>query len=349
MAAACTVGKHMDTPKDLLVHQLFQYAQNGQIAYGHQDDLCYGHDWRVDDWETDSLLRSDVKAVCGHYPMVMGFDLGDIEHGDSANLDGVPFDLIRKAALTHIERGGIVTLSWHPDNIFTGGDAWDVSSNQVVKSILPGGELSAMFREWMSRAADFIESLGDVPVIFRPWHESTGSWFWWGRDLCTPEQYIELYRLTWVYFTKDRGLTNLLWCYSPNGYCTPEQYMEMYPGDEFVDILAVDTYDYLGIDGYEEGSARFMEALRNDLTKLNVFATEHKKLQALSETGLEGVVNPVWWTEVLYPVIKDFPISYVLTWRNAWDRPTHFYGPWEGLENAGDFKQFADKENIIML
>ena len=350
LLASCSTGKPMETPKDILVHQLFGFSENGKIAYGHQDDLCYGHSWRVEDVENDSLLRSDVKAVCGRYPMVVGFDLGDIEHPDStSNLDGVPFDLIRRAALKHIERGGIVTFSWHPDNIFTGGDAWDVSSDQVVKSILPGGELYAMFRQWMSRAADFIESLGDVAIIFRPWHESSGSWFWWGRDLCTPEQYIELYRQTWVYFTKERGLTNILWCYSPNGYCPPDVYMERYPGDEFVDILAVDTYDYVGADGYEEGSARFMEALRSDLTKLNVFATEHKKLQALSESGLEGIVNPVWWTEVLYPVISDFPISYVLTWRNAWDRPTHFYGPWEGFEHAGDFKQFAQKDNIVLL
>ena len=347
--ASCSTGKPMDTPKDLLVHRLFEYAENGQIAYGHQDDLVYGHAWKVEDVEADSLLRSDVKDVCGHYPMVVGFDLGDIEHGAENNLDGVPFGLMRKAALKHIERGGIVTFSWHPDNIVTGGDAWDVSSDQVVKSILKGGEHHVEFKQWLSRAADFIESLGDVAVIFRPWHENVASWFWWGGNLCTAEEYRELYRLTWVFFTQERGLTNILWCYSPNGDCTPDEYMERYPGDEFVDILGFDTYEFVGQGGLEEAGAAFMGEIRDNLVKLNAFASDHKKLQCLSETGLEGIPDPVWWSEVLYPVIKDFPISYVLTWRNAWDKPTHFYGPWEGFENAGDFKKFSESEGIVML
>ena len=348
--SACTTGKHMDTPKDKLVHQLFEFAEQGKIAYGHQDDLSYGHAWTVEDWESDSLERSDIKAVCGSYPMVVGFDLGDIEHGADKNLDGVPFGLIRKAALKHIERGGIVTFSWHPDNLVTGGDAWDVSSDQVVKSILPGGDKHAEFMEWLRRAADFIESLGDVAIIFRPWHENVASWFWWGGNLCSADEYRELYRLTWVYFTKDRGLTNIVWCYSPNGDCTPDEYMDRYPGDEFVDMLGFDTYEFAApMAPLEEDGAYFMEELRDNLVKLNAIATEHKKLQCLSETGFEGIPDPHWWTEVLYPVIKDFPISYVLTWRNACDKPSHFYGPWPGFEWAGDFASFAGYENIVML
>ena len=126
----------METPKDQLVLRLFTFAESGRIAYGHQDDLSYGHAWRVEDWENDPLDRSDVKAVTGKYPMLAGFDLGGIERADSCNLDGVPFGLIRKAALLHIERGGIVTFSWHPRNPLTDGDTWDVSSDQVVRSIL---------------------------------------------------------------------------------------------------------------------------------------------------------------------------------------------------------------------
>ena len=78
---ACGTGsqKPVETPKDQLVHRLFGYAQNGQIAYGHQDDLVYGHNWVLTDWESDPLERSDVKDVTGKYPMVLGFDLGGIE------------------------------------------------------------------------------------------------------------------------------------------------------------------------------------------------------------------------------------------------------------------------------
>lgn len=340
----------METPKDGLAHRLFSYADNGTIAYGHQDDLAYGHAWLVTDWENDPLERSDVKAVSGHYPMVAGFDLGGIELADSCNLDGVPFGLMRKAALKHIERGGIVTFSWHPRNPLTGGDAWDVSSDQVVHSVLKGGEKYGVFMIWLQRVADFLESLGpDTPVIFRPWHENLGSWFWWGARLCSGQEYRELYRHTWLYLTRERGLSNILWCYSPNGPIEPDEYMSRYPGDEFVDILGTDIYEYVGPDGLEEAGVRFNTQVKSMLTALNVLATDHHKLMCLSETGLEGLPDMRWWTGVLYPAIREFPISYVLTWRNAHDKPGHFYAPWEGFEGAADFREFSEKEDIVLL
>ena len=338
--------KPLETPKDELVHRLFTYAENGQIAYGHQDDLFYGHAWKVEDWENDPLERSDVKDVTGKYPVLLGCDLGGIELGADKNLDGVPFGLMRKAALKQIERGGIVTFSWHPRNPLTGGDAWDISSDQVVKSVLKGGEKEANFRLWLSRAADFIESLGDVPVIFRPWHENIGSWFWWGGKLCTPQEYRELFRATWLYFTKDRGLTNILWCYSPNGDIGPEEYMSRYPGDEFVDILGVDSYTPTW---REDGVAFFNTDLKRQLTFLTALSYEHSKLMCLSETGYEGLGFPFWWTKILEPAIREYPISYVLTWRNAHDKPEHFYAAWKGFEYEIDMKDFSELDNILFL
>ena len=100
LLSACASGdkKPMETPKDQLVARLFSHVEKGEILYGHQDDLSYGHAWKVEDWTADSLTRSDVKAVTGKYPAIVGFDLGGIEMGDKANLDSVDFGLIRKAA-----------------------------------------------------------------------------------------------------------------------------------------------------------------------------------------------------------------------------------------------------------
>ena len=352
LVSACSTGdkKPMETPKDQLVHTLFSHVEKGEILYGHQDDLCYGHAWKVEDWETDSLTRSDVKAVTGKYPAVMGIELGGIEMGDKASLDSVDFGLIRKAAMLHVQRGGIVTISWHPRNPLTGGDAWDVSSDQVVKSILKDGALNGLFMdEWLPRLGDFLESLEGTPVIFRPWHENSGSWFWWGKDLCSEQEYKDLFRTTWTYLVKARGLTNLLWCYSPNSGVGPEEYMSRYPGDDIVDLLGLDHYAFIGPDGFEESGVRFATALKQSLAFLNVLATDHHKLMCLSETGLEGLPDPKWWTTVLYPAIKDYPIVYALTWRNACDKPTHFYAPWEGFENAPDFQAFSELDGIVFL
>ena len=352
VAVACSTGnkKPMETPKDQLVHTLFSYAESGKITYGHQDDLFYGHTWKVEDWENDSLLRSDVKAVTGKYPQMLGCDLGGIELGAEKNLDGIPFGLMRKAVLKQVERGGMVTFSWHPRNPLTGGDAWDISSTEVVKSVLPGGEKHAEFTLWLQRAADFIESIGpEVPVIFRPWHEHLGSWFWWGKELCSEEEYKELYRLTWLYCVKERGLTNIVWCYSPNGPISPEEYMSRYPGDEFVDILGTDIYEYVGDGSVPEADVRFSEQVKDMLRSLSAMSLEHQKLMCLSETGFEGIPSPAWWTGVLEPAIREFPICYVLTWRNAHDKPGHFYAAWKGFENEADMKAFSDKENILFL
>ena len=346
-------GKPVQTPKDRTVARLYGGVEAGKILYGHQDDLVYGHTWKVEDVAGDPLERSDVKAVTGEYPAVVGFDLGGIELGWEANLDGVPFDLMRRAAVTHHERGGLVTFSWHPRNPLTGGDAWDISSDAVVASVLEGGEKHQEFMEWLRRAADFLGSLKDkdgnvIPVLFRPWHEHIGSWFWWGGKLCTEQQYKDLFRLTYGYMTATRGLTDILWVYSPNSGIGPDEYMSRYPGDECVDILGIDAYQYVGGD-LKEAEASFIEEVRRDLTFMNSLATEHHKLMCLSETGFEGIPDPTWWTEVLYPAIESFPIAYVLTWRNAHDKPGHFYAPWPGSADADDFRAFHAAEKTQFL
>ena len=349
-AFSCGHSEPVETPAQGLYMKLYHSVKNGNILYGHQDDLCYGHAWKVEDWEADDLTRSDVKAVTGKYPAVVGFELGGIEMGDKASLDRVDFNLIRKAAKLHAERGGVVTISWHPRNPLTGGDAWDVSSDQVVKSLLEGGELHDLFMNtWLPRLGDFLESLGATPVIFRPWHECSESWFWWGSKLCTADEYKDLFRTTWIYLTETRGLTNLLWCYSPNGVSDPDDYMERYPGDDVIDLLGLDQYEFIGPDGFGPSGERFAAEVIRSLGFVHAFSVGHDKLMCLSETGLEGIPDPKWWTEVLYPAIKEFPIAYVLTWRNACDKPGHFYAAWEGFGNAPDFKAFSESEKIVFL
>ncbi|MBQ1637157.1 MAG: beta-mannosidase, partial [Bacteroidales bacterium] len=252
-------------------------AKPGKIQYGHQDDLVYGHNWVVTDLENDPLERSDVRDVAGKYPAIVGFDLGGIELGNARNLDGVPFDLMRRAALKHVERGGTVTFSWHPRNPFTGGDAWDISSSEVVRSVLPGGAKHDEFMVWLQRAGDFLASLDGAPAIFRPWHENIGSWFWWGGRLCTADEYVALFRMTHDYLVKERGLTNLQWCYSPNGPVSVADYLSRYPGDDYVDYLGTDIYEYIGLDGLQAAHRRYIRQVRGMLFELRGLAAEHGK------------------------------------------------------------------------
>lgn len=336
------------TPAESLLVRLSEIVEKGQVMYGHQDDLMYGHTWKLED-DAPEFVKSDVKEVCGHYPAVFGMDLGGIEMGWSHNLDKNDFDNMRASAVAHHERGGIVTFSWHPRNPLTGGDAWDISSDQVVASILPGGEKHEYFMGWLAKAADFLDSIKtaegqSVPVIWRPWHEHTGSWFWWGQKLCTTEQYKALWEMTYDYMEKERGLDNLVWAYSPGAgeLSSPEVFAERYPGDEIIDMVGFDCY----FSGTREN---YFASMRNALDITVAFAKEHGKIAAVTETGYEGVKDARWWTEVLYPVVKDYPVAYVLTWRNACDRPEHFYAPFLGQESADDFKAFAALNDILLL
>lgn len=346
---SCISQEPPRTPADALTDRLESLVGEGRIMYGHQDDLMYGHSWKLAEDATE-YVQSDVFSTCGHYPAVYGTDLGGIEMGWESSLDRNDFDHMRASIVEHHLRGGVVTLSWHLRNPLTGGDSWDVSSDQVVASVLPGGEKHELFMDWLSRAADFLGSLktsngSSVPVIWRPWHEHTGSWFWWGQRLCTTGQFKALWKMTYEYMEGERGLDNLVWAYSPGaGGLTPELFEERYPGDDMVDLVGFDCYQYAGNDIY-------MSDMKNALEVTAGFAGKHGKLIAVTETGYEGIKYEKWWTEVLYPAVEAYPVSYVLTWRNACDQDMqhHFYGPYPDHTSAEDFCTFASLDRIMLL
>lgn len=304
------------------------------FMFGHQDDPLYGVTWEGDSG------RSDVHSVTGDYPAVMGFDIGKIEHDSLMNIDHVAFAIIRREMIRQYERGGMITVSWHANNPLTGGSSWDVTFKDVVRSLLPEGEKHALFMEWLDKVAAFFNSLKTeegtkIPILFRPWHEHTGSWFWWGKDLCSTEEYIALWEMTRNHFDRA-GVDNLLYAYSPDLQGPGAIYMERYPGDDYVDLL--------GLDGYhrdnEEGVSTYVGALDTILSFMTEEGRKRNKPIALTETGLEAIPIADWWTRVLLPVAARYPVSYVMVWRNAREKPDHFYAPYPGQLSADDFVSF---------
>ena len=328
-------------------------VDNGRYLYGHQDDLMYGHFWNATKDNDHNLERSDVKSVCGRYPAMLGLDLGGLETGSQYNLDGNDFDIMREAATAHYRRGGVVTLSWHLRNPLTGGDAWDVSNPETVASILPGGEAHDKFTGWLDIIGDYIASLG-IPVIFRPWHEHTGSWFWWGAGLCTAEEYNALWAMTYDRLVNVKGLGNMLWAISPNAMGSGfESWEQRYPGDSMVDIVGLDCYaGVYGDETIEQANKRYISEMRVCLGELNRFSSDHGKILAVTETGFEGLPYDPWWTGVLQPALEGFPVAYVLTWRNTDEIPrreVHFYAPWPGSSGEEDFRAFSDSPETVFL
>ena len=335
-----------------LYNRLDSLLQVG-IMLGHQDDLAYGHTWY------NEPGRSDVKESTGSYPAVFGFEIGHLELGRPYSLDSVYFDNIKRYVREAHQMGGIVTISWHGDNILTGGTAWDCAQNNVVKSVLPGGENHEKFLVWLDRLADFFLDLKDdngrlIPIIFRSYHEHTGAWFWWGSKQCTPDEYKQLWKMTVEYFRDTRQVHNLLYAFSPASVQTEAEYLERYPGGEYVDMLGFDCYANGESEAYDPAKVdqkieQYKQTMKTNLDILTNIAAKAGKIPTITETGMERFGYPAYFTDAVYNTIKDYKVSYVLFWRNACDRPTHYYVAFPGCRNEEDFRAFVNKSQILML
>ncbi|MDQ2751770.1 MAG: glycoside hydrolase family 26 protein [Bacteroidota bacterium] len=319
-----------------LYNNLKKSLQKG-ILIGHQDDYAYGVNWKYEPG------RSDVKDVTGDYPGVIGCELGRIELDWSKDLDGVPFDSTRHYIQQAYNRGSVITISWHLNNPYTGKTAWDPAPGTVA-AILPNGEKNDLYKSWLNKVAVFMQSLkgskGEaIPVIFRPFHELNGSWFWWGKANCTPDELKKLYQFTEHYLRDVKGVHNLLYAYNTDRFATKEEFMERYPGDAYVDVIGFDIYQ----KGDVAANETFITDLDKSLTTLEAIAKERDKIPALTEFGYNEVPDSTWWTNVLWQGLKNHHIAYALAWRNAGDKgngEVEYWMPYKGQQSAADFVKF---------
>lgn len=331
--------------KELVVFyaKLTHLTEKG-ILFGHQDDLAYGVNWKYE------AGRSDVKEVAGDYPAVYGWDLGGLENKSANNLDGIPFDKMRQYIKEAHQRGGVITLSWHINNPLTGKDAWDTTPKSLA-SVLPGGEKYEKYKAWLDEGIQFIKTLKDrdgkpIPMLFRPYHELTGNWFWWCRNNGSPEEFKSLWRFTLEYF-QQKGIHNLIYVYNTSDFKTKEEFLEYYPGADYADVLSFDKYQYT--DPLKDNS--FVEDCQKQFKIMNEVAQEQHKIMALAETGYEAIPYDKWWTDTLMKAIGDYKISYVLVWRNhGWqekEKKMHYYAPFKGQLSEKDFVEFYNLERIL--
>lgn len=158
-------------------------------------------------------------------------------------------------------QGGLVELSWTANNPWTGGDAWDLRQADLRQLLTPG---TPLYRQWVAKLDHIAAGLAElqqagVVVLWRPFHELNGDWFWWGmtshpRD---PQPMQALWQHMFNYFTYTKGLNNLLWVYSVSGYASTDTTRRpvdfYYPGSDFVDIVGQDIYEAAMTDlAYEE-------------------------------------------------------------------------------------------------
>jgi len=320
-----------------LYHNLHHLSKTN-ILFGHQHATEYGHGWQG---EAD---RSDVKSVTGSHPAVIGVDFSGLSGRSDEAMENEKRMLKNNIAATY-NRGGITTISWHFSNPASGGGFYwkDSVSARAVKLIIPGGSHHEIYKTVLKNMADLVKSVKGkdgklVPMIFRPYHEFDGDWFWWGRSHCTTEEFTSLWKFTVGYLRDSMHVHNFIYAFSPdNRFNTEAQYLERYPGNQWVDMVGIDNYGDWGRDGRYN-----VEAGIKKLKIVSDYALKTGKLAAFTETGLESIPNITWWTETLLKALKgnNLQLAYVLVWRNDVSSPTHYYAPLPGHISVPDFMNF---------
>ncbi len=327
---------------------LFHYLRQTQgqgIMFGHEHSLSDGFTFTQMDG-----YASDVEAVTGDYPAVFGWDTlilnGFQKPGVYGGTTAENVAALSYALKESDARGGINVLSAHMYNFVTGGNFWD-TNGRVVSQILPGGAKHADFNEFLDRIAAGVKGAKRadgtlIPVVFRPFHENTGGWFWWGAGHCTSAEFIEVFRYTVEYLRDVKCVRNLLYSYSPNSSFggDPTNYMKTYPGDEFVDMLGYDAYDN------SAGSAEWLAATVTDLAMVVNLAEERGKIPAFTEFGESGEEGRdlTWFTDLLAALKADpaaSRVSHMLTWAN-FGGTNRAYVPFPGHAMEPDFVAYHE-------
>ena len=326
------------------------------ILFGHQDATKRGVTDAATQWANEQHLtphpptdKSDVKEVTGVYPMVYGHDFQHIADFLSGNWFDYEKDIARQLTIEAYNRGGVNTYSWHYDNPVVQSDGsfyWDKPGAQVeaVSKILPGGSHHDVYKNSLKEVADFAKTLVGadgklVPVIFRPFHEFDGSWFWWGATHCTPEQYKALYQFTVSYLRDVQGVRNFLYAWSPDkNFTTQSEYLQRYPGDEYVDLVGIDNYGDLGANATPTTASNKMKVVSD-------YAIAKNKIAALTETGASKLTQSNWYTQTLLRALQNqrVELAYVLVWANT---TSAYWTPYKGHAAEADFISFKNNSYV---
>lgn len=348
------------------VRQLYAYLE----AIGQSDSVIFGH--QNSTWHKAGAIDSpsDIYDVTGAYAGIVGMDtlsLTGNEYGVAKHnqmfpdqtLTDTPQNRVKAAAHLanwNLAQGSIVTLSSHMPN-FSGVKtqtakstepsyaAYDfneytpnVLTGDVANEILPEGKYNAAYSAFLDMIADFAHQV-DGAILFRPFHENTGSWFWWGKAFCDSETFKNLYRYTVEYLRDEKDVHNLLYVYGPGSEAESEtDYAERYPGDAYVDMVGFDMYHSAPHDKSDTWISQFT----TELQLVCDFAEKHGKLAAVTETGVaepelsdtpdkalrrSGNTYQDWYQDIL-DIVSPSRASYFLVWANFGESSGGFYTPY---------------------
>lgn len=342
------------------------------------DKVLFGHQNSTFRSVRDNGNTSDIKDITGSEAGLFGIDTLSLAGTECASEN--PLKASIEASRKAYEGGSIISLSCHMPNftnakITATGDAehpYDFSKCDFSESkdltpcadyILEGGEYNAQYNAYLDIIAEYAKALQkeNVPILFRPFHENSGGWFWWGTSTSA-----DSYRAIWRYmvnYLQAKGVHNLLYVYSPNGPIDNESdYLSRYPGDAYVDVLGFDYYDDYA-DASKYTGDTYFEALAKSCDVVAGLADKKAKIPAIAETGIritgagkDSLMvsgNPTkdkdWYNRVVNTAVEH-DIPYFLLWAN-FDSENFFvpykYNETMGQEMINDFIKAYNNDHSI--
>jgi mannan endo-1,4-beta-mannosidase len=192
---------------------------------------------------SEFMRSSDsIKAYTGKYPAIWGCDFASVDRRK----------LVEEAVLQY-KNGSIVTLMYHMKRPFDAdtvrASSWKKLTDAEWNELLtPGTRIHQLWQDNMDTVAFYMKELqkANVPVLWRPYHEMNGVWFWWGNKR-GENGFKKLWIMTYDRFVNYHKLNNLIWVWNTNAPRDWENdqayaYDLFYPGDEYVDVLTADIY-----------------------------------------------------------------------------------------------------------
>jgi mannan endo-1,4-beta-mannosidase len=247
-----------------------------------------------------NTFSDSVKAITSKYPGLWGSDF--IYNWTTDMGQDVVNEAIKKW-----QQGYIVALMWHqgrptddPPYDWKKSIQGKLTDAQWAELTTPGTPLNTRWLAQIDKVAGYLKQLQDahVPVLWRPYHEMNGVWFWWG-DKKGKNGIQKLWKMMYDRYVNHFHLNNLLWVWGANGirdipFDEAYSYKDYYPGANYVDILGADVYHF----DYEQKDYNELKTLANG------------KIMALTETGELPKpevlsVQPEWawfmvWTNFLW-------------------------------------------------
>ncbi len=310
-AASGSTGKAAD--RDLYsvngLREILDTERNQGVLLGHQDDLAYGSAWY------GQPGRSDVKEVCGDYPAVFGWDISGIERGTGFNNDSVSIQSIRGYISDVAEMGGISTIRWSAC-VLTDDSARDIAIDSV-----------ALFLSSLRNSGG-----NAISVVFQPVFGDCGN--------IEPETLRRVWKM--LYSAVGEKTKNVLYAYSVCNPQSPADFARAYPGDGYVDIVGFELLtDECEATSFKRDFSKGVELLCD-------FSKSHKKIPAITATGMRGIKVSDFFTSCIMPSISGRQIGYIMFWKNLWKDEDYYFVPVKGHPAADDFCRFVDSGKVLM-